>query len=146
MPSRSFNDLCCLTQASLLNFCLSNTDLETLDAWCEEPGRSGLSPSVWNRILLHRACQDDPRTCSAISDLLDVRYLDEILLARCSTPEELERSVEAWVSDPDGKQLGGLLWSLCTDPRGAVHALGARLGHEAVVAASRSFSEPALAS
>ena len=36
--------------------------------------------------------------------------------------------------------------SLCTAPRGAVHALGARLGHEAVVAASRSFSEPALAS
>ena len=35
--------------------------------------------------------------------------------------------------------LPGLLWSLCTDPREPVHALGSRLCHEAAVVASRAL-------
>lgn len=137
MKSRSLVDLCCLTQANLFQFCLAEEDLRGLGLWRDEPGRSGLSPAVWCRVLLHRACHASGAMAGAVSDLLDLRHLDAVVRARCSEPDALAERVEGWVRAPDGAELPGLLWSLCTDPRDDVHALGARLGHEAAAAAAR---------
>ena len=142
MHSRSVSELCCLTQAAILNFCLDDSDLAALGRGEASPA-GVLSPAVRDRARLHRAMRDEPRVGRAVSDLLDLRFLDDVILARSSTPEELETRLAAWVAAPDGPRLPGLLWALCTDPRAAVHSKGARLGHEAVVAASRAFSRGA---
>lgn len=142
MKSRSLADLCCLTQASLFQYCLTEEDLRALGLWQDAPGRTGFSPAVWCRLLLHRACHRSPPTASAVSDLLDLRFLDALVRVRCSEPEALEERVRDWVERPVGCELPGLLWSLCTDPREGVHALGVRLCHEAAAIASRELVAP----
>lgn len=137
--SRSLQDLCCLTQATLLNACLTEGDLRTLGTWDDRPHRLGFSPAVWCRAALHRACQRDPGSAQRLSDLLDLRFLDTVVLVRCLEQGKLEEMVNAWVERPAGQALPGMLWALCTDSRDAVHALGARLCHEAATAALRAL-------
>jgi len=137
LRSRSIQDLGCLTQATLLNACLTEADLRGLRIWEDGPSRLGFSPAVWCRAHLHKACQGDPSSARRLSDLLDLRYLDTVVLVRCMGEDELERMANTWVEHPEGQALPGLLWALCTDPRDAVHALGARLCHEAVTVAFR---------
>ena len=140
MHSRSLSDLCCLTQAAILNFCLDDQDLHGLDRSHDGRSPRGFSLAVRSRARLHRALQEERDVARAVSDLLDVRYLDDVVLARSSESEELEAQVNDWVESPDGTRLPGLMWALATDARASVHALGARLGHEAAVAASRAFT------
>jgi hypothetical protein len=140
MPtSRSFQDLCCLTQASLLHVCLTERDLGDLGIQLDLPLQNGFSPAVRCRAHLHKACQRDPATARRLADRLDLSHLDTILLVRSMRDEELEQWVAQWIERPDGRVLPGLLWALCTDPRGRVHALGARLCHESTAVAIRAF-------
>ncbi|MFT7668147.1 MAG: hypothetical protein ACI8X5_000834 [Planctomycetota bacterium] len=135
MGSRELQNLCCITQVTLFNVCLSEDDLRDLEVWHDHPNRSGFSPSVWCRALLHKACQGDPASARRVTDRLDLRYLDTLVLVREMDLDELERTVALWLARPEGAALPGLLWSLCTDPRPEGHALGNRLCHEAVVLA-----------
>lgn len=142
LESRSLRDLCCHTQATLLRACLSDDELRGLGAWDEGPNRLGFSPALWCRALVHRACHHEPATARRVSDLLDLQYLDAIVTVRCLEPDALRERVDSWVARPVPAELPGLLWALCTDPRDAVHALGARLCHEAVHVALRTLVEP----
>lgn len=138
MPnSRSIQDLCCITQSTLLNACLSEADLRGLGTWDDRPNRLGFSPGVWCRAFLHKECQRDPRSARRLSDSLDLQYLDTVILVRDMNEGDLEEVVNMWVERPDGRALPGLLWALNTDPRDEVHELGTRLCHEAVTAAFR---------
>lgn len=138
MPnSRSIQDLCCITQSTLLNACLSEADLRSLGTWDDRPNRLGFSPAVWCRAFLHKECQRDPRSARRLSDFLDLQYLDTVILVRNMNEGDLEEVVNLWVECPDGRALPGLLWALNTDPRDEVHELGTRLCHESVTAAFR---------
>lgn len=143
MPaSRPLAHVRCLDLATLLNVCLAEEDLRRLGAWSEPPPERPVSAAVWSRATLHRRCREDEGAALRVSDLLDLRYLDTVLLVRGMQVGELERLVDLWVERPDGHALPGLLWALQTDPRCAVHALGARLGHEAVTAACQALVAP----
>lgn len=135
MGSRTLQDLCCLTQATLFNVCLSEADLKELGAWHPGPNRPGFSPAVWSRAALHKECRKSSDAAARLTDHLDLRYLDTVMLIRGMEQPELERIVQLWIERPDGRALPGLLWSLCTDPRPQVHALGSRFCHEATAAA-----------
>lgn len=137
--SRPLQDLCCLTQATLFNACLTEADLRELGAWSDAPSRRGFSPAVWCRALLHRACREDEAVARRLTDLLDLQYLDTVVAVRSMPLSELEEMVDLWIAEPRGEALPGLLWSLCTDSREGAGALGARLCHEAATAAFQSL-------
>lgn len=144
--SRSLNDLCCLTQAHVFQFCLSEDDLRTLQAWrlpaagtCA--AKSGYSGGVWSRGTLHRDCQQNEAVARKVTDHLDLAYLDTIHLVRSMSELEARRVATRWKEVPCGLALPGILWALTTDPRIAVHEAGKRLGHEALMQACRSFVE-----
>ena len=139
MSSRTLQDLACLTQATLFNVCLSEDDLRELDAWRPEPNRAGFSPGVWSRAALHKACRQDDEVARKLTDHLDLRFLDTVILIRGMELHEIERIAELWTQRPEGRALPGLLWSLCTDPRPEVHALGSRFCHEVTAAATQAF-------
>jgi len=140
MPnSRPIQDLCCITQSTLLNACLTEADLRSLGAWDDHPNRLGFSPAVWCRAFLHKECQRQPTSARRLSDFLDLQYLSTVLHVRDMNEGDLEEVVNLWVERPDGKALPGLLWALSTDPRDEVHELGTRLCHEAVTAAFRAL-------
>ena len=139
LNSRSIQDLCCLTQATLFNVCLDESDLRQLGVWGTERSRRGFTPSVWSRALLHRACQSDPDIARRVTDLLDVQFFDTVVTVRCMEETELEALVDRWLDDPCGAALPGLLWALCTDERAEAIACGSRLCHESVTLACRSF-------
>lgn len=137
--TRRLRDLCCLTQATLLNVCLDDDDLRALGVWNDEPNGRGFSPAVWCRAFLHKACRRDPEVARQLSDVLDLRHVDSVVVVRCKDEDELAADVAAWLARPRGEELPGLLWALCTDHRDAVHALGARLCHEAATVAFRAL-------
>ena len=141
MDSRSVQDLCCTTQSTLFNVCLAEGDLGRLGRWAECPNRLGFSPAVWWRASLHRAGQRDASVARRVTDLLDLRHVDTIVLVRGLPRKQLEQAVDRWLVQPDGEALAGLLWALCTDARPEVHALGVRLCHEAVTVACRELVE-----
>jgi len=137
MQTRPLQSLCCLTQAALFNACLSDKDLMELRAWHAAPNRHRFSPALWSRATLHRTCREEPSTAQQVSDRLDLKYLDTVVLIRAMEVVELQRLVDLWVERPSGPALPGLLWALCTDGRSQVSALGARLSHEAAIVACR---------
>lgn len=138
-PSRPLQELGCVIQATLLNVCLTERDLQQLGLWSDGANRLGFTPAVWCRAALHRQCQGDPDRARGLTDLLDLQFLDTVILVRCMDVGELAGMVDLWVSKPNGQALPGLLWALCTDSRDEVHALGARLCHESVTVAFRSL-------
>jgi hypothetical protein len=121
----------CITQATIFNVCLSDSDLRDLDAWEEAPNRLGFSPAVWSRACLHKRTQQDAELASRVADRLDLHFVDTILLIRCMELEGLTELVDLWVRGRQGAALPGLLWALCTDARPEVYSLGGRLCHEA---------------
>lgn len=143
MDSRSVQDLCCVTQATLFNVCLSENDLRKLGAWTVCPSSLGFSPAVWCRASLHKACRCDASVAQRVTDLLDLAHMDSVIMVRGLHEEQLAEAVSRWLEQPDGRALPGLLWALCTDARPEVHVLGIRLCHEAVTFACREFVEAA---
>jgi hypothetical protein len=141
MESRSIQELCCLTQAALFHLCLSDDDLRELGSWPELENGTSLSRPLFARVSLHKRCRADAVAARRVADRLDLAYVDTVILVRHMTPSELERTVGLWLGFPSGAALPGLAWALCTDAREAVHALGARLCHEAALVASRRFVE-----
>ncbi|MEM7515550.1 MAG: hypothetical protein AAF368_01315 [Planctomycetota bacterium] len=144
--SRSLTDLCCLTQAHVFQFCLSEEDLRSVQAWRSPTAgscaaKSGYSTEVWCRGVLHRRCQEDPSVAQRVTDHLDLAYLDTIGLVRSMSEIEARRVASRWNETPCGLALPGILWALTTDPRISVHEAGKRLGHEALMQACRSFVE-----
>ena len=53
--------------------------------------------------------------------------------------ETLQGGAAVLAALAEGRALPGLLWSLCTDPRPEVHALGSRFCHEVTAAATQAF-------
>ncbi|MEM9379128.1 MAG: hypothetical protein AAGB93_04190 [Planctomycetota bacterium] len=130
-PSRCFHDLRRPLQTTVLRVCLSEDDLGELGFWDGVRRSPALSPGVLNRSCLRRACMEDPRLAQVVTDHLDLKYLDTLVLVASLDRAELESMVRAWCEDPVGRALPGLLWSLLSDGRKKVHALGVRLQHEA---------------
>lgn len=141
MYSRPLSEIGCLTQAALFNFCLSEGDLRQLGAWSEAPCAQHYSPDLRSRARLHKLCCSDPEVAQHVTDLLDLQYLDTVVIVRAMETEQLVGMVDLCVRRPCGAALPALLWALCSDGREAVHSLGARLGHEAGVQACRAFIE-----
>ncbi len=139
MGSKTLQELCCTTQMHLFNLCLTREDLRSLGVWQDAPSRLGYSPEVWCRAFLHQVCQRDAEVARTVGDRLDLRYLDTVLLVRSMGTNELKRTVDLWVADPDGAALPGLVWSFCTDARQEARNLGGRLCHEAVARACTSL-------
>lgn len=139
LDSRPFQQLGCSIQATLFHACLTADDLRALGAWSDRPGRAGYSPHVWCRASLLRACRRDADLARTVADRLDLQFLDTIVRVRTLDEGDLEETVHLWVERPEPEALPGLLWALVTDPRDEVHALGHRLGHEAVTVAFRTL-------
>ncbi len=138
---RSLQDLSCLTQATLFNVCLTESDLDGLGFWHEPPSRA-FTRHVWCRAALHRACQSRPEVAGQVGDLLDLRFVDTVCTVRALEPVEIAEIVYQWLDAPQGEVVAGWLWALCTDNRPEINALGARLCHETVNVACRSFTDP----
>ena len=137
--SRSIQDLCCITKATLFTACLTEADLQSLRVWQDRQSPLGFSPAVWCRAILHKTCHRDPAMARRVTDLLDLQYLDTVLLVRYMQADELEEWVGLWLAKPDGTTLPGLLWALCTDNREEIHKLGSRLCHEAITVSMRAL-------
>lgn len=140
MHSRPLQSICCLTQAALFNFCLSESDLEHLGAWDAQPNPHGFSPALWSRALLHRRCSADDALARRVADRLDLAHIETVMLIRVMDADAARGLVDLWVERPCGAVLPGLLWALCSDARGPLSALGTRLGHEAGVVAGRRLA------
>jgi hypothetical protein len=136
---RSFGTLCCSLQATLIQFCLTDTDLACIGIEDAPAFGHGLSPASRRRSALFHGCQKDPALARCVTDRLDLAFLDTILLVRAMAPEALRSMVAMWATRPEGQALPGLLWALCSDERDDVHRLGTGLAHEAVGLASRTF-------
>lgn len=130
-PSRCFHDLRRPLQTTVLRVCLSEDDLSELGFWDDVRRSPALSPGVLNRSCLRRACMEDPHLARLVTDHLDLKYLDTLVLVASLERAELDAMVRAWCEKPEGRSLPGLLWSLLSDGRKKVHALGVRLQHEA---------------
>ncbi len=141
VDSRPFHALCCLTQAQIIQFCLTTNDLRKLGVWQDE-WRSGFTPHVWSRGHLQRSCNENLGLAQHISDLLDLEFLDVIAHVRTSTVEQAGRLTQCWIEGPFGPALPSILWSLVSDRRDEVHHMGVRLGHEACARAALAFVAP----
>ncbi|MEM9380874.1 MAG: hypothetical protein AAGB93_13055 [Planctomycetota bacterium] len=139
LSSRPLNELGCPTLHFLTAFLLSDTDLVGLGIWDPEL-RHGLTPTAWCRSHLHVAVQCNEHAARSVTDLLDLRHVDQILQVRSADLEALGVEAADAISDPGRAR--GLLWALLTDPRDKAHALGTQLMTEVFVRAIRDHGAP----
>ncbi|MEM1451016.1 MAG: hypothetical protein AAF957_05265 [Planctomycetota bacterium] len=136
LSSRPLNELGCPTLHFLTAFLLTDTDLVGLGIWDSEM-RQGLTPTAWCRSHLHVAVQCNEHAARTVTDLLDLRYVDQILAVRSAGIDALSVAAADAVADPGHAR--GLLWALLTDPRDKAHALGTQLMTEVFVRGIRDY-------
>jgi hypothetical protein len=134
--SRPIRSLGCPTLHFLTSFLLTDTDLVGIGCWDAEM-HSGLTPTAWCRSLLHVAIQQREDAARRVTDLLDLRHLEEVVDVRAALPSELAcRATDAVDGQGNAR---GLVWALVTDPRDEVHSIGLQTITEIYVRACRDY-------
>jgi hypothetical protein len=139
MISRRIDQLCCFTQAIVLNVCVCDRELVELGSWVVGPRGPGQSRARLSREHLHRLIRSEPGVARRVGDRLDLAYADTVLLVRTMSPVVASGMVDMWLARPLGAALPGVLWALVTDPRPEVRELGSDLAHEAMLLGFRAL-------
>ncbi len=135
--NRSLRHQVCLIQRTLIDLCLRDEDLRSLGLWQEGDHPSGFSSRLRTRALLQRLLARDERLARYLDDLLDLRHLDTVQRVHHAEESALEAEVHAFLAGGGTRDLAGLVWACCTDPRPRVQGLGHVLCHEAVTLGCR---------
>lgn len=143
LHSRSLASIDCNTKSIVFSLCLTGADLRALGFEGSDGLDRGVSEELWARVGLHRGCHTSEALARAVSDVLDLRYVDTIAKVRSLSEEALAGMVRTWIEHRDELAIPGLLWALCTDARPAVHQIGLRFAQEAVTFACLQLLEGA---
>ena len=130
-PSTSaLGRLDCWTVDLLLSMCLSDGDLARFDA-VSANDRGVMSPRVCGLLRLHSRLHHDEETSREVSDMLDRRYVAELVEQRLVPEGELA------AASVDRRDNPGWLWALATDKREIAQRLSRALLRERLDAALR---------
>ncbi len=80
---------------------------------------------------LRRLCREREGPSQCLGDLLDMRFLNTVLVVREMDEESVLELRDRWIDEPCGEALPALIWALCTDPRWVVKKAGYELSLEA---------------
>lgn len=134
--ARPIQSLGCPTLHFLTSFLLTDTDLVAIGCW-DAGMHGGLTPTAWCRSLLQVAIQQREDAARRVADLLDLRYLGEVMDVRASLTSELAcRAANAVDGRGDAR---GLVWALVTDLRDEIHDIGRQTITEIYVRACRDY-------
>lgn len=80
-------------------------------------GNASISERLWSLHFLKGLCRNQAAVSSRLSDLLDIKYLDTIILIRAMDRQSINSIIDSWTMNPNGAALPGLVWALCSDER-----------------------------
>ena len=125
MSSR-LQDLDCTARMFLSCLCLTECDLSSLGVW-PKGQTCCFAAETQARSVVHRLLRDDERLAVAVTDLLDLRFADEVAhVLSLPLPEvALESSTRG--RQGVGAQLVGWAWALLRDERAEVTTIGRHL-------------------
>ena len=126
----TIRDLCCHEASAIFSFCIDNQEL--LELGLSTPAGHATHVGHLRAIgLLRSLCRDQEAVSTRLTDLLDLKYLDTILIVREMDRKQIDRIAQTWSQAPRGEALPGLIWALCSDERMAIRQAGLRLATEA---------------
>ncbi|MEL6714312.1 MAG: hypothetical protein AAFP86_11095 [Planctomycetota bacterium] len=142
VPLQTFD---CTTRMFICCACIDDEDVGPLglDGAC---AHVGVSETTYHRSVLHRLVGADAALARRITDLLDVRYVDEVFRVRTQSVEDLTQESRERARGGLGETLTGWAWALLTDARAPVVTLGRQVMGEAYVRGIRSLAEGRLRS
>ncbi|MEL6428617.1 MAG: hypothetical protein AAFZ87_01630 [Planctomycetota bacterium] len=142
VPLQTFD---CTTRMFICCACIDDADVGPLglDGAC---AHVGVSETTYYRSVLHRLVGADAGLAQRITDMLDVRYVDEVFRVRSHSVEELTQESRERARGGLGGALSGWAWALLTDSRAPVVTLGRQTMGEAYVRGIRSLAEGQLRS
>ncbi len=141
LESRALRSMCCQERMFLICLCLSDEDVDKLEVWERGPTACNSTDTV-ARVVLHQLVLHEERLHQQISDILDLRHLEQILFVRDLSHSELLPVVRNIAMEGSGPSLAGLAWALMTDPRAEIIDLGQRLYSECSVRGLQLLGQP----
>ncbi|MFT4709644.1 MAG: hypothetical protein ACJAZ8_002851 [Planctomycetota bacterium] len=126
----TIRDLCCHEASAIFSFCVDNEELLELGL-STNAGHTSHLGRLRALGFLRSLCRDQWAVSTRLTDLLDLKYLDTILIVREMDQDQIDRITNTWSRSPRGDALPGLIWALCSDERGAIRLAGLRLASEA---------------
>ena len=126
----TIRDLCCHEASAIFSFCIDNEEL--LELGLSTPaGHASHGDRLRALTFLRNLCRNQWAVSTRLTDLLDLKYLDTILIIREMDQEQVDMIADTWSQAPRGDALPGLIWALCSDERKAARLAGLRLASEA---------------
>lgn len=126
----SIRNLCCQEASAIFSFCIDTQDL--LELGLSTPtGHTTHLGRLRALSFLRGLCRDQWAVSTRLTDLLDLKYLDTVLIVREMDQVQVDRITDTWSQSPRGDALPGLVWALCSDERRSVRMAGLRLASEA---------------
>ena len=126
----SIRNLCCQEASAIFSFCIDAKELIELGLSTPEGNTTHLS-RLRALTFLRGLCRDQWAVSTRLTDLLDIKYLDTVLIVREMDQVQVDRITDSWSQSPRGEAIPGLIWALCSDEREPVRMAGLRLASEA---------------